>query len=45
MKIMTVTDPRTGQQSAMPAPYTATQQALYAAAAARQGLVVTFTQR
>ena len=43
MKFITVTDPKTGQSSAMPAPANAMQTAAYAAAARAQGLVITYS--
>ena len=45
LNIMTVTDPRTGAVSAMPAPTTPIKRELYRAAAQSQGLTITFSKR
>ena len=42
---MTVTDPRTGAVSAMPAPTTPIKRELYRAAAQSQGLTIVFSKR
>jgi len=45
MNIMTVTDPNTGEQSAIPMNLSPMRQAMWQAAAERQGMVITFTTR